>query len=568
MKYSLVVYFVTFCIGLKAQSNFIISEQDSLILEYNKIDIYQLRKKTILDSSFNLVYFLKQKGFIEASLDTFQNKKIIYLGNVCKQFLVLNFLDKDTTSFKDFIQLENFAQNQIENLKKLGYISAKYQFYDFNFAQNKIYCKLKIDTGAKIYINSLKIKRVDSKLSPSFINKWFNSYSNSVFSIKKMEELETQFRNISFIELAEPLFFEMKDSFIDITAVIKTRKINKFNAFIGVLPNAYNQNKFQVTADILLSVQNLLNKGISLDINWQKPQEGNQFFNISTQIPFLLNTPFGFKADLNIEKFDTSFFRLNYTLGFNYRKNLYFSYGIYYQHQISNSIQLDKSFLSNDKLPDIIDFKYNKIGISINYRKLDAFLMPRKGLLIDFQSDFGTKSIIINPIISESIMSNGEKYKKLYDSIGLSNNIVYLQSKIEIYQPLSSNITYKSSMNSKVLFTKNITENELLTFGGNALPRGFDDHFFASTFFCTFSNELQYFISKDLCLKFFYDHSLTDKINVSNKIQLDQPIGLGTGLNILNKNSFINFNIAVGRTSSIPFSFQNTKVHFGYVSLF
>jgi hypothetical protein len=553
---------------LVAQLNWIITPSDSLLLEKNKINLSQIRKLESIDTNFNLIFFLKQKGFLEASLDTIQNQKTLNLGRICKEFILLDFSKKDSIRFKDFSSMENFAQNEIEKLKELGFMQAKFKFHEFVFSENQILCKINIDSGQKKYINSLKIKRSDNKVTPNFINKLIYDVSKSYFNAKNMDALETQFRNIPFIELAAPFQFEIQDSLIDIIAEIKSRKINKFNAFIGVLPNAYNQGDLQITADVLLSVQNLLNKGISLDLNWQKPQEGNQFFNLSTQIPFLLKTPFGFKADLNIEKFDTSFFRLNYSLGLNYRKSIYLSYGIYYQYQISNTIQLNKTYLNKDKLPEIIDYSYNKVGIVFNYRKLDAFLMPKKGFLFDFQGDFGTKNIILNPNISESLMSNGEKYKKLYDSIGLSNNIVYLQSKIEIYQPLSINIIFKSSMNTKVLFSKNITKNELFTFGGNSLPRGFDDHFFASSFFSTFSNEIQFFISKDLCVKFFYDHTITDKLNSLNRREIEQPIGLGTGLNILNKNSFINFNIAAGRSSTIPFSFQNTKVHFGYVSLF
>ncbi len=568
MRFFISFLFLFASLQLVAQLDWIITTSDSLLLEKNKINLSQIRKIESLDTNFNVVFFLMEKGFLEASLDIIQNQKTLYLGKICNEFILLDFLKKDSIRFNNFLSLENFAQKEIEKLKESGFIYAKYRLYDFVFLKNKILCKINMDTGQKIYINSLKIKRTDNKVNPKFIDQWINDFSKSFFNTKKLEELETQFRNIPFIELAEPFQFEIQDSLVDIIAKIKSRKINKFNAFIGVLPNAYNQGDLQITADVLLSVQNLLNKGVSLDLNWQKPQEGNQFFNLSTQIPFLLNTPFGFKADLNIEKFDTSFFRLNYSLGLNYRKNIYLSYGLYYQHQISNSIQLDRSYLNKDQLPQILDYSYNKIGIVFNYRKLDAFLMPKKGFLCDFKGDFGTKSIIVNPNISESLMSNGEKFKKLYDSIGLSNNIVYLQSKIEIYQPLSINIIYKSSMNTKVLFSKNITKNELLTFGGNSMPRGFDDHFFASSFFCTFSNEIQFFISKDLCVKFFYDHTITDKLNSFNRSEIEQPIGLGTGLNILNKNSFINFNIAAGRSSTIPFSFQNTKVHFGYVSLF
>lgn len=571
------------CVGFQLFYNEICAQQkkilaldpkDSIVLAENDIKISSIidysNSNNLLEKKIQILKKLQKKGFLLASIDTFNENYKLYLGTKISHFK-LN-LDKKIQEFgfQNSIKIDNPSHLDLETKKILnkivdkGYFKAQLELDSCVYGGEKYQCNLILDLGKKHNFDSLFIEGENQYIHRIFAKNLLKQYQYQPFSIKALDRIKNDIDNISYFELAQPLDLVFNDTLVNLLVSIRPRKNNQINAFLGVLPNAYNSNQIEFTGDVTLALNNLFNRGVRFQFNWQKPISGNQFLNIESEVPFLFKTPIGALFKFGLEKFDSSFLRIQYHVGANYQVNSRTKFSFFYNYQGSISLRVDSSFKITNQLPNIIDYSYNQFGFSFLYKNTDAYFFPRKGWSFETNMSGGFKEWLPSNYIVNALDSNGNSYKRLYDSIGLTNSIIYLQSRIEKYFKLSNQYTYKTSLFVKGIFGKNIATNELFTFGGNRMPRGFDDHFFRSSFYTTLSQEFQYFLTSSIQLMTFFDFTVFKNTNTS----YDTPYGFGLGLAYRGKGSILNFSIGYGKYSQNPITFNNAKVHFGYVAVF
>jgi hypothetical protein len=467
----------------------------------------------------------------------------------------------------DANQIETETKKILNKIVDKGYFKAQLDLDSCSMQSSDFQCKLSIDLGKKHFFDSLFIEGENQYIHRIFAKNLLKHYQKKPFSFTTLDQIKSDIDNIPYFELAQPLDLVFNDTLVNLLVSIKPRKNNQINAFLGILPNAYNSSQFEFTGDVTLALNNLFNRGVRFQLNWQKPISGNQFLNLESEIPFLFKTPVGASFKFGLEKFDSSFLRIQYNLGASYQIDSRTKFTFYYNYQGSLSLRVDSSFKTTNQLPSILDYSYNQVGVSFQYRNTDAFFFPRKGWIIESSFSFGIKEWLPNNYIINAVDANGNSYKRLYDSIGLTNSIIYLQSRVEKYFKLSNRYTYKTSLFTKGIFGKDIASNELFTFGGNRMPRGFDDHFFRSSFYTTVSQEFQYFLTSSIQLMTFFDFTAF-KNNTVGTNSYELPYGFGLGLAYRGKGSILNFSMGYGKYSQNPIAFNNAKVHFGYVAVF
>ncbi len=147
----------------------------------------------------------------------------------------------------------------------------------------------------------------------SFMNQQFGIVKNDLFSKKKITQISSLIKSNKFVsEIKKPELLFTKDS-TSLFLYLKREKSNFFDGLIGFSTSPEN-GKIQLYGNIDIQIQNSLNKGEGLNINWLSSQNQSQSLKLALEAPYILNTPFIAGYKFNIHKQDTSFIATSHFL--------------------------------------------------------------------------------------------------------------------------------------------------------------------------------------------------------------------------------------------------------------
>ena len=107
--------------------------------------------------------------------------------------------------------------------------------------------------------------------------------------------------------------------------------------------------------------------------------------------------------------------------------------------------------------------------------------------------------------------------------------------------------------------------NELFLIGGTRNFRGFDEETIYCNNYLVATAEYRYLIDMNSYFSVFSDGGFTSN-NITNNTY--HYIGAGFGLSFQTKQGLFNISIANGKRDDLPFNFSQSKIHFGFVSIF
>jgi hypothetical protein len=431
------------------------------------------------------------------------------------------------------IKLDDLINQEIQR----GYLRANYQFDTLKIASKTASVIYQIRLNRKYVIDSIQIHRTSNTLNIQFVQNYIKRYfkDKSNFDWKA---IVNQLRYFDFLELEKNPEFTILDSTAILNLYLRERKLNQINAILGILPNAYNR---------------------------QKNLDNSQFLYSKVNVPFILNTKLGAGGIFNIEKFDTSFLRVQYQLGLNYHIQSNQILTFFYRKNISTISGFNQIEVLNGRLPAYLDFSTNEIGLGYSLYKFNRPLFTRKGWSLETNFMAGNKVTTVNSKIAELKDGNGESMAKLYKGTPLSQLTLSILVDMTKYTPLGGEFVLKSRLDSRSWISETISTGEMYYIGGNKLPRGFDDNSFIVPWYVSFSNELQYYLSE-----YFYSNIFVDLATMKNRINNDvvSPIGLGAGLSFKASDNIFRINIGTGYLGESKFSLGSMKVHISYASVF
>jgi outer membrane protein assembly factor BamA len=123
----------------------------------------------------------------------------------------------------------------------------------------------------------------------------------------------------------------------------------------------------------------------------------------------------------------------------------------------------------------------------------------------------------------------------------------------------------KTALSAGLYESPTFFRNELFQVGGYRSLRGFDEEAIFSNQFLI--GTLEYRFLLDLNSNFFV---FTDCGVSSNKIiqQANSYLGAGLGISYQTKGGIFNISYAAGKRNDLPFDIKQSKIHFGFVSIF
>jgi hypothetical protein len=463
----------------------------------------------------------------------------IYIGAKNKLFPSNLFeTNKDTIKLL-YPQTELFLKHTIQILEQYGYAFAKVKLSNIQKKHQELYADLTITLGNQRNLNAIKIKYSNEnqkKIFPKGAEKQINKkFKNIIFNQETIKKLYDDFQKFGFVnQIKYPEILFTKDT-TKAFVYLEKRKANNFDGYLGF--NTTENKKISFNGNLNLTLINTLRSGEEISINWKNDGNNQKIFNADLEAPYLFNSTFGAKAQINIFKQDSIYQNTKTAIhigySFDYNKRLYFGYE-----------STESSDIQNTNSPNLNDYKNKFYTSTIELKKNNS-----KGNL------FSTKSY-------------------LYITIGTGNRIIETNSSIK-QNFVNFNImndfyiNEKNIINVKIqnyyLKSKTYLTNELFRFGGNNSIRGFEENSLqANSMFCIMT-EYRYLISSNL-----YFHSILDYCYYKDSTALSEEnknknlLGGGIGFGILTANGLMKFSITNGKTKKEEIKFYNTNINISY----
>ena len=523
------------------------------------------------------------KGFIGASVDSIKEDSThincsLFLGNqyswkkIWYDSAVINILPAIgmSNSFKEGdvynrTTAELIQSKLLEFYCNNGYPFAKISWDSITIDANTISAKLKVNSGNIYLMDSVRIIG-SAKINQDYLYHLLNMPEGSVFSLEKLEVLDAKLRTISFLKQTQTWSLEMLGNSFLINLYLEPKKNNQVDAIMGFAPsNVQTGGGLLFTIDAKLKLENPLGSGETFGLNWQQIQPQSPKLNLQVVRPYIFNSAFALDFNFDLYKRDSSYLNIAADLGLRYALSTYQTAKLLFHTFRTNVLSVDTlTILATKQLPPIMDLSINQLVAGYSYFKTNYQNNPTSGNEIIIEVAGGTKQIRKNGSITQ-LKSGGFDYSTLYDSVKLNSYSIKATLALAHYFPIQKHATIKTALQTGMYNSPQYFNNELFLIGGTRNFRGFDEETIYCNNYLVATAEYRYLIDMNSYFSVFSDGGFTSN-NITNNTY--HYIGAGFGLSFQTKQGLFNISIANGKRDDLPFNFSQSKIHFGFVSIF
>lgn len=489
---------------------------------------------------------LNHFGFIHNQIDSvFKNDSVYYMRfKLNKSIKKINLVHPDLAFLAKNLEYDSNAEDSVEiSFNHLAsfiddiinyYQNNAHPFVKVHLSNIKkehdiITADLNIDRNDKRSIDKIIIKGY-ADFPRSFVKQQFEIKTNDTFSKKKISQVSNFVLSIPFVsEIKKPELLFNKDS-TTVYLYLKREKSNFFDGLIGFSTSPEN-NKIQLYGNVDLTIQNSLNQGESLRLNWLASQNQSQSLKLSLEAPYIFNTPLIVGYNFDIHKQDTTFVATSHLLKTDYQ--------LASNHRIGFAIEKEDSNKISDMISPNIS-NYSSLFFGVSY----TFIKPNNHPIFN-------KKISLTSYVSQGKRDETKQNK-------IANQIQYLI-------PISKNSNLLLKNTTEILISDNFLENELFRIGGSTSIRGFDENNFFTDSYSYLNTEYNYILGDLSYLSILADIGL---INNNLNSSLLRTYSFGVGFTQQTKIGQLGVQYFVGNTSASPFSFNNSKLHVKITQLF
>ena len=538
-------------LSLKTEKQISQALKDSIQMQTSFTDYVSLKKET------DTIYLkLQRMGFIESELlelkkendssyvadfllgKKYENLKVYYSevdfskkelqrvsSEITENYFILRF-ETIPLSLKKLTALRNQKGNAFARLKLTEFEK------DSN---NDLTASLNVDDGNVRTVDSIIVKGYE-KFPRSFLKYYAGVRTKKIFNKEKLVQQNENLNSLGFVSAIKPPEALFRKDSTTVYFYLEKENNNLFDGILGFGTDEETQ-KLKFNGYLNLELNNNLNYGEQLSLNYKADGEEQVNFRVKANLPYLFKTPFGLSGELKIFKRDSSFVtseqELRTTYQINPRSTTYLGY------RSNNSSNLLDEVIAGTP---IVDFKSKFLIAGTTYLKpQNRKNFPIKTLLT-FDGGIGSRE------------KEGSKDDQVRLEV-LANNIFNLNYRNSIFV---QNIT-------SILISDSYLVNELFRFGGINSIRGFNENSIDASFYSIINTEYRYQFNDGV-----YIHSIIDVAYFENQTLLikENLYSFGIGLGLTTKAGLFKFNIANGNTENQNFDFSNTKIHISLSSKF
>lgn len=443
--------------------------------------------------------------------------------------------EKKSYARKNYTAILSDINHQLEELENTGYPFARLSIVKAEESGNTLKFFYTLDSGDFFIVDRIYIKTNTPIHEGTFLNiagiEPGDVYNES--QISRIEDLLNISGLYRLIRPAELVFHQGK---ADLYLYPEKKKASDADGFVGFQQDK-NSNKIVLNGYLNLSLQNAFNRAETISLNWKNNPQSTQNLKMKFEYPYLLKTPLGIGANLNLQKQDTSFVRADAIFDLSYLQARS-RFGVYYQLESSTTL------LQN--IPsDLRDYKKNTVGLNLRYT-------PESPVALQF--------------FHPGIALSGGFFFYRGDSVDVNSNdgsnAKYMIRYFHVidflrYFHLNNSIQFEGLKSSGTL-----SRNELVFFGGLRSIRGFYELELTGNDVTIYNNEIEFTPVNSISFKLLYDYAT---YNRSGYHQL-QAAGFGFGFST--GSIKLEIVVADGWAQGTTPALSNTKIHLGFKSVF
>lgn len=541
--YILIVFFLLSIQNLFSQ-NFELKTFNNDNIENTLLNSLDFKKKhptvkNVFSEVDSIQLKLEELGYLNNRLDSISKKDSIYsayffLGKSLKRIKI--FYTTTLLTKKDIFRFtKNVEDDYFEsNLSEISYILSSITRHFENKGQSftKVYLsEIKIKNGyliSKLIAKTSKRRKIDKiiingykKFPKTFLKHYLDLNNESIFSSKKTKELTQKIKTLPFVSETKPseVLFTNDSTYLYLN--LKKQRTNRFDGLIGFSSNE-NSDKLNLNGYLDLELNNILNSGEQISLNWKNNSNERQVFDLEVELPYIFNSAFTPKIGLNIYKQDSTFANTKANLEIGYLINYRSKLSLVYDSENSNN-------LLDNTINDITDYKSRQFGLAYSFRVLnDSDLFPVK-FNLSAKATTGNRA-------SENIRTNQLKLNLKTSSLWNLNyqNYIFIKNT------------------SAILFSDDYLTNELFRIGGINSIRGFNEDSILAKKYSVINLEYRYITNNSSYLYTISDFGI---INNNEKLY-----SLGLGYSFKTQFGVINLSYSNGGNLNKNISIENSRI--------
>jgi outer membrane protein assembly factor BamA len=531
---------------------------------------------------------LRTKGFQNASVDSVRIDSTmaeawVYIGEVQPAFrLKVSQADKalldnigwyparEKEQKWNTVRLEAWKEKLLSYLEENGYPFAAVKVDSLVWDSSGVDGKLVVDKGPLYKIDSIRISG-KAKLKNYFLQRYLDIMQGSIYKKSKLDQVSARLLELPYVKESRKWDLSMLGTGSTLNLYLEPKKSSQINVLVGFLPdNSQLNGKLLLTGEADIHLKNALGAGETIIANWQQLQIKSPRLKLAYQHPYIFKSSLGLDFAFDLFKKDSSFLNIDFTIGVQYLVSAKQTGKVFFRNLTTNLLTIDTNYIKQTKsLPQYLDVTSRNIGVEYQLFNTDYRFNPRKGIEFWIQVSGGQRSIKRNQQISDLGKggSDGFDYNTLYDTFPAKNYVLTLRANGSQFIKIGKQSTLKTAVNAGWLQTENVFKNELFQIGGYRLLRGFDEQSIYASRYVVGTLEYRYLIGLNSFLFGFTDLGWAAGNSFTEQEQHGY-MGFGLGLTFETKAGLFNLTYAVGKRDDLPLSFRQSKIHFGFVSLF
>lgn len=479
----------------------------------------------------------------------------IYVNEKTKQLMqesrTANFIKNGKITFQDYLLV---AEKNLQYFENHGFPFVIIGLDSLEIQENSISAQLNIDKNTFIIFDSIIVKG-DIKLKKSFLYPYLGLKSKQPYNENIIKKVPKKCKELSWVSQVQPSGIEFVVDKAYLYLFLHKKKTNSFDGYVGIVPEDREQKKTMLAGELHLNLVTIFGIGESIELLWKSPQRYSQQLKIHATIPYLFRTQFGINSTFLLDKIDTSYLSINFSVGLQYsfHNNSYLK-GVY--DFTSSNLLLPKKIDASHSLT-YTDFTKTMYGIAFYYRNVDFIFNPKKGIILYNNLAIGKRKILQNREIPSSFYEGIEKEKVQYR----------IEGTIDGFIPLHKRWVLALRMKGGALFGGQFVENELFKIGGLKTLRGFNENELLASSFLIGTAEIRFLFAKIAYFNLFWDGAWYEKKSITTYSK-DFPYGFGVGIAFETKAGLFYLNYGVGKEFKNPIEVKNGKINFGLLLSF
>ncbi|MDY8134428.1 POTRA domain-containing protein [Aquimarina sp. 2201CG5-10] len=460
----------------------------------------------------------------------YKNLSITYNNQLIPKRIVQKISNNatETTFNTPFDKTEKILQYLTDYLVNQGNTFSHLSLSQIKKKGDTIYATLNSQKSKSRIIDNIIIRGYE-KFPKSYLKYYSRLKKGATFNKDKLIEQSQNIDNLGFATNIKPPEVLFRKDSTNVFLYLKKQTANNFDGFLGFSSDTEDGN-LELNGYINLNLVNNLNFGERLNLIYKSDGNEQQRFEADITLPYILKTPLGIEAGLEIFKRDSSFLITQQNVNLNY--------------------------LINDKSNVFLGYK------TINSSNL--LDIPQPALNInDYDASFIRSGYERTRRQNNQLFPIKSRYAILLELGSRKTDIATTdQIKGELQLGYTFELNPRNSIlikdNAAAIFSDDLFTNELYRFGGINSIRGFEENTINASLYNVLNTEYRYLLSQNLLIHSIIDYAYFE--DESNNLS-DNLTSFGFGLGLNTATGLFRIIFANGKTSDQNFRFSNTKVH-------